>query len=289
MKKLKRVIALVLSVLCVGATAFVVSACNGGEQDKDNTGLEQPDKEDPGTEDPDTEDPDTEDPDKEDPDTENPGTEDPDTEDPDTEDPDTENPGEETPDEDKEPPKSDKPNEFIFEAEYTDLDDIGGPGWSGSFSGVQCIRQDVDNASNGYYVSFLYTEGNILAFEFESDIAEKGDLVLRLSTIIPEMWLASDDVWNVTINGVSVDYGDVYLTGTGGLNEVASFDDAIVIKDFDILAGTNVIELETVNSEPQYTVGVNMTGTAPEVDCIKVYTTTAQLTWEPILENTWYI
>ena len=185
--------------------------------------------------------------------------------------------------------QSDKTYEYIFEAEYCDLDDCGGPGWSGSFSGPQIIRQDVDNASNGYYVSFLYSEGNNLTFEFTSDVAEKGDLVLRLSTIVPDMWLASEEVWNIVINGTVIDYGDVYLTGTGGLNEVAPFEDAIVIKDFDILAGTNKIELITVNSVPPAVTGINMTGTAPEVDCIKVYADTAVLDWDPLEENTWYI
>ncbi len=295
MKKIKKIVAILISVLCAGALAFALPACGEPEEeggthtthvDSDGDGKCDECGEDMGTQTP---------PDEPD------GPDEPDT--PDTPDepdqPDTpDEPCTEHVDGDDDNIcdncgrglQSDKANEYIFEAEYCNLDDCGGPGWSGSFSGPQIIRQDVDNASNGYFVSFLYSEGNNLTFEFTSDIAEKGDVVLRLSTIVPDMWLASEEVWNIVINGEVIDYGDIYLTGIeGGLNEVAPFVDAIVIEDFDILAGENKIELITVNSIPPQVTGQNMTGTAPEVDCIKVYSDTAVLDWEPLEENTWYI
>ena len=275
MKKIKKIVAILISVLCAGALAFALPACGEPEEesgthtthvDSDGDGKCDECGKDMGTQTPPDDTPDE------------PCTEHVDGDDDNI----CDNCGRGL--------QSDKANEYIFEAEYCNLDDCGGPGWSGSFSGPQIIRQDVANASNGYFVSFLYEEGNNLTFEFTSDVAEKGDLVLRLSTIVPDMWLASEDMWNIVINGEVVDYGDVYLTGIeGGLNEVAPFVDAIVIKDFDILAGENKIELITVNSIPPQVTGQNMTGTAPEVDCIKVYSDTAVLDWEPLEENTWYI
>ena len=283
MKRIKKIVAILLSAMCAGALAFALPACSDDQPDEGGTHTHVDANNDgkcdecnadmgnqgdnPGTnpgEDPD-----------------NPGGDEPSQ--PCTEHVDAD--GDKICDNCGRGLQSDKQNEFIFEAEYCDVQGINSPGWSGNISGYGAIQSLVANASNGYYVSGLYSEGNTLTFEITSDEATKADLVVRVSSIIPDMWLNSEQVWAVKVNGEVIDYGDVYLTGTGGLNVPAPFEDAIFIEDIDLEEGDNTIELVTVNDDKPDVVGTNFDGTAPEVDCIKVYTDEAQLTWEPLLDN----
>ena len=266
MKKKAKLLAILLCVFCAGTAAFSLAACTEKKPDDNtNISISKPnDEEKPGEEKP----------------GEKPGEE---------------KPGEEKPDDNKgwgsatpDGAKSDKPYEYILEAELVDLDTVGGEGWSGSMKGTQCIRYDVPNASGGYYVSYLYEEGNSLQFEFTSTVAEKADLVVRLSSIIPEMNLTSS-LWEIKVNGVVKTFTDVTLVGTGVMNQPDMFADAIAIKDIDLAVGDNVVTLTTVNSVDPGVVGTTFKGTAPEVDCIKIYTTQAKLEWEPYEDNLWYI
>lgn len=271
MKKFTKFLALILSVACAGTMAVSLTACGDKNPDEGKTDTTIPGTDNPGTD--------------------NPGTDTPGTDTPGTDNPGTDTPGTETPDDNKgwgsatpEDAKSDKPYEYILEAELTCLDNVGGPGWSGSMKGAQCIRSDVSNASGGYYVGYTYEMGNCLEFEFTSTVAEKADLVIRISSVIPEMYLDSK-LWEVKVNGTAVNYRSVVLTGTGGVNQPAEFEDAIVIKDIDLKAEDNIITLTTINDEAPEVTGTTINGTAPEVDCIKIYTTNAKLEWEPYEDN----
>jgi hypothetical protein len=148
--------------------------------------------------------------------------------------------------------------------------------------------QNVDNASGGYYVSALYEEGNTLIFTFDASVADTADIVLRVSSIVPTMTL-TPDIYKVTLNDVELSYTSTTLTGTGVMNQPSNFEDAIVIKDVSFVEGSNTIKLITSNNIAPNVTGTTINGTAPEVDCIKVYTTTAVCTWEPKEKNLWYL
>lgn len=186
--------------------------------------------------------------------------------------------------------------QYIFEAEMLDFSDFFGWGFSGNATGTDAILQDIDGsagASNGYFVTYLYGYGVTLTFEIDSDRAIPDvELVLRLSGEIKDFFIQStlspggspdeEPVYTVKVNGVPIQYEEIYFNGVPGQNEgiIMPFED-FVIANIDLVEGKNTIELITDNS---LGMGGTMWSTAPMVDCIKL-TTYANLTWDPVEGN----
>lgn len=189
---------------------------------------------------------------------------------------------------------------YVFEAEHTDLDDIFGVSIAGIAYGTDMILKEDDyhgayppvEASGGFYVDFLYSQGTTLTFDFTSDCAAKAVLWVRMSAKYMTMDF-SDDEYLIRINGKKISYDpiSIYIDPTSDYyllkqpifslyGPILPFQDYLGI-EVPIKQGLNRIELITNNNKLVFGTA---TATAPLVDCIKL-DTTAILTWEPKYSN----
>jgi uncharacterized repeat protein (TIGR02543 family) len=176
-------------------------------------------------------------------------------------------------------------NTFKFEAEYVDLSKFKGAGYSGGATNLGAIVTDYSGdaqASNGYFVSYLYVSGDstMLTFEIESD-AEVDDamLIVRLSAEFTTHLQISSSDWQVIVNDEAIDYGEINIycsSEAAAGTSYQAFLDKLITRKLHLVKGTNTIQLRTNNSK---SMGGTMYATAPMVDCIKIKTT-ANLEWE---------
>ena len=162
---------------------------------------------------------------------------------------------------------------FTFEAEYTDVSDIEGFGYSGNASGTQIIDRDGYNmgASNGYYVGWLYNPGIVIEFNITSDSDVTGAvLALRLSAEFGDKHI-TDDNFTVAVNGEKVEYNNIDFVGVpdGSADAKMPFSTYILNKNISLKKGDNVITLTVSNNEKGE--GGTMNATAPLVDCMYIY------------------
>ena len=196
---------------------------------------------------------------------------------------------------------------YIFEAEHVMLvDDNGQPtkgmGASGGAEGRNMVDppgtgQEGINASNGYYVTYLFQEDLFIQFVITSDReVEDATLIFRISC--ESMGFALDPILNdgetengtlyscyqITINGEPIIYPTIEITDAQGHEATGGkrpFSDHVLTTTLHLEEGVNVIRFTTANS---HGMGGTMAGTAPVIDCIKI-TTSAELSWDPITGN----
>ncbi len=196
---------------------------------------------------------------------------------------------------------------YIFEAEYVSLTDenglpLVGAGVSGNPSGTgMIIKTPADNkvgASGKGWVSYLYRPGLSISFVINSDSdVDDVKFVLRASceskayAIDPEKNEGATpsgtlySKYTISLNGTPVNYKTVEFTAAQ-LRELESgermpFSDFILIEGISLKKGMNTFTFITAN---EHGMGGTQPGTAPVIDCIKL-TTSAELDWEPLLEN----
>lgn len=177
------------------------------------------------------------------------------------------------------------PTTYVFEAEYcpciTDGQGMTGSTYSGGTNGRGLIQEDYGGeaqASNGYYVHFLYTRGNTLTFDIVADKADaKASIVMRLSGEYksPEFTI-NPTKYPIKVNGVSINYGDIKIDmvppqGAGR----RPFTDYVLASEIALVEGNNKVEMITDNDELMFGTAAS---TAPMVDCLK-FTSTSKLTW----------
>ncbi len=179
---------------------------------------------------------------------------------------------------------------FTMEAEYTDLTGKKGAGYSGGSNGKEMVQQDqggAANASNGYWLGYLYVTNMSVDFVFNSTKAVNDvSLTLRLSCEIKDITLTSEN-YKVQVNGTDIqDYGTISLSGASTSDStgyVRPFSNHKLRKKINLVQGENTIKLITANSEAM---GGTMYATAPMVDCVKLTDfQDAKLTYNPILDN----
>lgn len=97
-------------------------------------------------------------------------------------------------------------NEYVFEAEYTDLTGLVGLGPSGSTKGVDMIG-DSAKASNGYFVGTLGAESP-LTFKFNSDKDATATLkgIFGSNALGAITWTPED--FGIVVNGTAITYRD---------------------------------------------------------------------------------
>lgn len=181
---------------------------------------------------------------------------------------------------------------FIFEAEYVNLAGKTGAGWSGGASGTAMINKDTitedpalgtnANASNGYFLSYLYAYGLYIDFVITSDRATTATLILRISAEQKDPFILTDNEYLITLNGTKVNYGSITIFGAyAALNQQKlPFEDVISVQ-VNLVEGINNFRFLTNNLN---SMGGTMDATAPLIDCIKL-DTIANLSWDPLLEN----
>ena len=178
---------------------------------------------------------------------------------------------------------------FRFEAEYCDVITkgmgMGGATYSGGQRGKGLIQEDDDgtlNASNDYFVHFLYVTGNNLEFHINSDAAGTAKIDMRLSAEYKNAfsinWDGSNGAskYTIKVNGTPIDYGTINFTGIPLQGEgYKAFDDYALTASVPLVAGKNTVEMITDNEDLLYGTAQ---ATAPMIDCI-TFETLQNLSW----------
>lgn len=167
--------------------------------------------------------------------------------------------------------------EYIFEAEDLNLDDIQGVGYSSNASGAGLIMQDLDDygASNGRVVGYLYRDGIQLEFRFVSNKATNdAKVVIRLGAEFADHHL-TPDMFEIALNGTPINYGQIDITDVPN-QALGMFKDFEIAVNASLLEGENILTMTVANNTPL--IGGATSATAPIVDCVKI-TTSAVLWW----------
>ena len=172
-------------------------------------------------------------------------------------------------------------NTYVFEAEYVDVSELEGSGYSGGGSGIALILTDWDHisgASNDFSLNYLFTP--LLEFEFHitSDKAvDDAKLVLRMMGDWMNYTLKCEE-FGVYVNGSRLNFEDIAFDVP---HDDQNPDVRDTFEDYDfgtisLKEGDNVILMRVENASP---LAGTMYATAPVLDCIKIETEDAELTW----------
>ena len=179
------------------------------------------------------------------------------------------------------------PKAYRFEAEYCDVITkgmgMGGATYSGGQRG-QGLIQPSDahtNASNGYFVHFLYVNGNNLKFEINSDAAGTAKVNMRLSGEYRDTFSINSTgndgaaKYTIKVNDVALDYGTITFTNAIQQGTYLPFEDFLLAANLPLVAGKNTVEMITDNDVLH---NGTAAATAPMIDCL-TFETTQTLSW----------
>lgn len=184
---------------------------------------------------------------------------------------------------------------FVFEAEYNPyIENMSGPAFSGTYTGLDMIQHDFINkstgelayeASNGYYVTGLWKNGQTMAFTINSDQAVTGaTFVWRISCECYNIAL-EPGFYDIYVNGEQINYKKIEINDVPSYQTgYRKFEDFTLTTKLALKEGENQIIFYTTNKTAM---GGTMTATAPTFDCFKIKTK-ANLTWDPCLDNIEY-
>lgn len=177
---------------------------------------------------------------------------------------------------------SKKTNDYVMEAEYTEMENVKGTGISSDQSGFEMIYGEGTDAqknmgwSSGYFVGYTYTTDFSMDFKFTADSAEKCTIVLRLGSELGDISL-SPESFRVTLNGSSISYNSIYIEGSE-LSKMKFYDKTVAI-GVALKEGENVLNLKVCANNLRN----GQTG-GPVIDCVKLQTT-AKLTYTENTDN----
>ena len=142
----------------------------------------------------------------------------------------------------KEP--SDYANVYYFEAELTCADEWVGGGWSGGQSGTGLIIPDADKigASNGFYLTYTWSEGLCVYFEITATEDATAKLSLRLGNEIGAVEL-NPDRFAVEVNDVEFDYTPFTLKAGDAEHHKATGFENYAVGEISLKKGANVVAL----------------------------------------------
>ena len=169
-------------------------------------------------------------------------------------------------------------HKFLFEAEDTSLAKKVGPAFSGTCSEEgMIVTAPVDrNCSGGYFLSYLYREGNSLEFFVVCD-EEISDVTLyaRLSAELRD-YTYDPSNFEILLNDVPLTYSPIAFTNvpfdTENFSEGADsldclpFQDYLIGTNLTLRKGLNLVQVVTKNSVPME--GTTLEAAAPIVDAM---------------------
>lgn len=174
-------------------------------------------------------------------------------------------------------------NDYIFEAEETDLTGKIGPALSGqAVEGGMIITPAADkNASAGRAVSYLYQAGLYLDFDFACDEAVT-DATLSISLSQEYVDYAyNPNNFVVLLNDVPLSYSEIVLNNVPYADDnhadCLSFEYFLIGNNLSLKKGANRIRLYIADGSP--IAGTTMKSHAPIVDAVKI-NTSAVLIWD---------
>ncbi len=181
--------------------------------------------------------------------------------------------------------------EYVFEAENTNLNGKTYPGLSGTASAGGLIQSYTTNikgeavgASGGKYVGYMTEEGANVTFQIVSD-AEVSDatIVLRLSKELGDYTFNTSN-YSIELNAKPLQFSPIEFKNVPSLNEATDlsncyalpFEDFVIAENVTLEEGLNSISCTVMNSDGM--VGGTITANGPLIDCLKI-TTSAVLEW----------
>ncbi len=168
---------------------------------------------------------------------------------------------------------TEEPGTLVVEAEFSPdiewAEDY--PGFSGSQSGEHIIVPDTTGAfqaSNGYYVSYLYKYGASIGFTITASKACTAKLTWRISGEFFNNQTYTMANNQITINEAPVVYAQISFTDIPSQTEKKSkpFTDK-VLGTINLVEGENHLVYTTTNNNR---LGGTMSATAPIIDCFKL-------------------
>lgn len=167
------------------------------------------------------------------------------------------------------------PTTYVFETEYTYMEDVVGGGISGAAAGLNMIAENAD-ASNGFYVGSTHSTKCVLTYQIQSDADTTATLRLVLANELSAMKLNPEDLI-ITVNGEPFAYDEFELPAE--VKAVGKTFTQFKLGDIDLVAGDNTITFQIGPNEY-----CNGGAGGPLFDCIKL-TSTANLTMTEYPEN----
>ena len=166
---------------------------------------------------------------------------------------------------------------YVFEAEDTDLTGKIGPGASGTAQETGMIVYDESlGASGNRFVSYLYDNNLSLEFYIASD-SDVNDVKLSLSLSVEiGSFVFNNGNYKVLVNDQEISYPQIEISLVNG-KDAPKFADFTISTSVSLKKGQNLIRLVTSNT--QTTPGSTYKAIAPMVDCTKL-STEAVLTWD---------
>lgn len=164
---------------------------------------------------------------------------------------------------------------YVFEAEYTFMDDVVGGGISGAAAGLNMIAENAD-ASNSFYVGSTHSTKCILTWEITSDQDTTATLRMVLANELSAMKL-NPETLIITVNDEVLEYDEVELPAE--TKTVGKTFNQFKLGDIELKEGVNTITFQV--GENEYCNGASG---GPLFDCIKL-TSDAELTMTEYPEN----
>ena len=198
--------------------------------------------------------------------------------------------------------------QYIFEAEHVSFIDedtgmpIQGMGASGGSEGANMVDSPAPgtegiNASNGYYVTYLFAPFLTLTFNIDSDRpVNDAKLTFRITCEKVGYALSPTEQdgetenhtpisnYMITCNGSAIDYPLIEVSDVNGHEDTGGrrpFSDHVLTTSLNLKKGQNKFKFISSND---HGMGGTMSATAPVIDCIKI-DTKAELSWDPITSN----
>lgn len=168
---------------------------------------------------------------------------------------------------------TEEPGTLVLEAEFSPdiewAEDY--PGFSGSQNGANIIVPDRTGdfqASNGFYVSYLYKYGATIGFTITSNKACTAKLTWRISGEFFNNQTYTMANNSITINDTPVVYAQISFTDIPSSTEGRSkpFTDKL-LSTINLKEGENKLVYMTKNNNG---LGGTMSATAPIIDCFKL-------------------
>ncbi len=168
-------------------------------------------------------------------------------------------------------------NEYVFEAEDTNLSGKTGPAVSGTANEIGMIVVYEDRECSGNRaVGYLYSFGNSLEFYIacDEDVTD-AKVSLSLSAEMEDLTLDSSN-YGIYLNDEKLAYAPIEITDVPAFDtvtfsaDVPNFKTYVIGEGLTLKKGANLLKVMTENNVSYP--GTTMTAHAPLVDCLKVET-----------------
>lgn len=164
---------------------------------------------------------------------------------------------------------------YLFETEYTFMENVVGGGISGAAAGLNMIIENAD-ASNGFYVGSMHSTKCIITFVITSDVDTTATLRVLLGNELSAMKLNPAN-FIISVNETPFEYDEFELPAE--VKAVGRTFSQFKLGDISLVAGENTITFQVGPNEY-----CNGAAGGPLFDAMKL-TTQATLTMTEYPEN----